>query len=95
MAKLKLTEKSVAALPPATTHASSCRGGKCACPLQTYYWDAKLVGFGVVVGRTGVKTFIARRHVPELQIRWSFATTAAPHQPLAVCWAVSPTAAQA
>ena len=27
---------------------------------QAYYWDTELVGLGVVVGRTGAKTFVAR-----------------------------------
>jgi len=30
---------------------------------QAYYWDAELVGLGVVVGRTGAKTFVARAWV--------------------------------
>ncbi len=30
---------------------------------QAYYWDTELVGLGVVVGRTGAKTFVARAWV--------------------------------
>lgn len=64
MAKFKFTEKSISALPPAANHASTCAGGDaCACALQAYYWDAELMGFGVVVGRTGIKTFVARATV--------------------------------
>jgi len=44
----KLTEKVVDALPPATER------------VQDYYWDQELRWFGVVVGRTGSKTFVTR-----------------------------------
>lgn len=47
MANLRLTEKTVAKLPPPT-----------GAP-QAYYWDEEVVGFGVVVGKTGTKTFVA------------------------------------
>lgn len=53
MATLKLTEKTVSALPPASS------------AVQDYYWDTDLTGFGVVVGRTGQKTFVARAWVGE------------------------------
>lgn len=80
MANLKLTEKSVAALPPATQHANSCPGGECACPLQSYYWDTELVGFGVVVGRTGSKTFIARAWVGKKRRRVKIGVAGTPRQ---------------
>jgi integrase len=51
MATIKLTQKTVDALPAPTDSA------------QAYYWDEELAGFGVVVGRTGSKTFVARRWV--------------------------------
>ena len=61
MATLKLTEKTLAALPPATD------------AVQDYYWDAghkeAIKGFGVVVGRTGRKTFVARAWVKGLKRR--------------------------
>ncbi|MCX5747516.1 MAG: integrase family protein [Proteobacteria bacterium] len=50
MASLKITEKSVAAITPPTDP-------------QSYYWDSDLTGFGVVVGRTGRKTFVVRTRV--------------------------------
>lgn len=78
MANLKLTEKSVAALRPATQHASSCPGGACACPLQSYHWDTELVGFGVVVGRTGIKTFIARAWVGKKKRRVKIGVAGSP-----------------
>ena len=46
MATIKLTERSVSALPSPTD-----------AP-QAYYWDEELTGLGVVVGRTGTKTFV-------------------------------------
>ncbi|MFT3693778.1 MAG: integrase family protein [Kofleriaceae bacterium] len=51
MASLKLTEKSVLGLAAPTDTA------------QKYYWDTELACFGLVVGRTGTKTFIARSWV--------------------------------
>src|SRR6266545_2293411 len=50
MATLKLTEKTIAALPLPTERA------------QEYYWDTKLTGFGVVVGTTA-RTFVVRKWV--------------------------------
>lgn len=47
MSHVKLTEKSLAALPSPTEEP------------QAYYWDDDQAGFGVVVGRTGRKTFVA------------------------------------
>jgi hypothetical protein len=48
----------------ATNHATECAGGDaCRCALQVYVWDTENVGFGVVVGRTGIKTFVARASV--------------------------------
>jgi integrase len=50
---VRLTEKSVLALPiPGETD-----------PPQLYRWDARLAGFGVVVGRSGRRTFVLRRRV--------------------------------
>lgn len=48
MATVKLTEKKLAALPAPTASA------------QEYYWDEDLRGFGVVVGKTGRRTFVVR-----------------------------------
>lgn len=60
MAKLKLTEKAIAALPAASTHASSCSSGACTgrlfkdalCPVVVRYsqWSGgkyRIEGFGV------------------------------------------------
>jgi integrase len=46
MATIKFTERSVSAFPSPTDAA------------QAYYWDEELTGLGVVVGRTGIKTFV-------------------------------------
>jgi hypothetical protein len=46
MATIKLTERAVSALPSPTDEA------------QAYFWDEELTGLGVVVGRTGLKTFV-------------------------------------
>jgi hypothetical protein len=46
--KLLMTDESVAAL-------SSPKDKP-----QSYYWDTERLGFGVVVGKTGSKTFVAR-----------------------------------
>ena len=51
MATLKLTEKTLAALAVPADSA------------QSYYWDDELRGFGVVVGRTGRRTFVVRTRV--------------------------------
>lgn len=88
MAKLKLTEKSVAALPAASVHARSCPEGACSCPLQSYYWDSELVGFGVVIGRTGNKTFIARAWVGSKKRRVKIGVVGAP-RPDGHLWTVA------
>lgn len=51
MATIKLTEKGIAALPAPTDAA------------QAYYWDDDGSGLGVVVGKTGAKTFVVRGRV--------------------------------
>jgi integrase len=51
MATLKITDKTLVALAAPT-----------ATP-QSYYWDTELHGFGVVVGKTGRKSFVVRSHV--------------------------------
>lgn len=51
MATIKLTEKSVSGLKSPTDVA------------QAYFWDKELTGFGVVVGKTGAKTFVVRARV--------------------------------
>ena len=51
MATIKLSEKSVAALGAPTDDA------------QAYYWDTEVHGFGVVIGRTGQRTLVARGRV--------------------------------
>lgn len=49
--QIKLTEKSLAAIAPPKDAA------------QAYYWDTDDAGFGVVVGRTGARTFVVRARV--------------------------------
>ncbi len=49
--QLKLTEKAIDAIVPPTDAA------------QEYYWDTEDTGFGVVVGRTGARTFVVRARV--------------------------------
>lgn len=51
MATLRLTEKTLATLPLPTAAA------------QAYYWDTEIRGFGVVVGRTGQRTFVVRGRI--------------------------------
>jgi len=51
MANVKLTEKIVGSAPPPTDVA------------QDYYWDEEVQGFGLVVGRTGARTFVVRARV--------------------------------
>lgn len=51
MATVKLTETKLAAIPPPTETA------------QAYVWDTEVHGFGVVIGRTGRRTFVARSRV--------------------------------
>lgn len=51
MASVNLTEKLVSNLPAPTDAA------------QAYYWDDDPIGFGVVVGKTGARTFIVRGRV--------------------------------
>lgn len=48
MATIRLNEKTLADLPIPTDQP------------QAYYWDTETMGLGVVVGRTGAKTFVAR-----------------------------------
>lgn len=50
MAKIKITERTIAALPPPTTRP------------QEAYWDDELTGFGVVLGRAGA-SFVAQSRV--------------------------------
>jgi len=49
--QLKITEKAVAAIAPPTD------------AVQAYYWDTEDTGFGLVVGKTGSKTFVVRARV--------------------------------
>lgn len=51
MATIKLNELTLASIKPPSDVA------------QAYYWDQEVPGFGVVVGRTGIKTFVARSRV--------------------------------
>lgn len=51
MATLKLNEKTVAQLGAPTDAA------------QDYYWDSEVHGFGVVIGKTGQRTLVARGRV--------------------------------
>jgi len=48
LATIRLNEKTLADLPTPADRP------------QAYYWDTELLGLGVVVGRTGAKTFVAR-----------------------------------
>ena len=57
MPTLKITEKALATLPPPTLDPGAPPGSK--PKPQEYYWDTEIKGLGVVVGRTGVKTFVA------------------------------------
>lgn len=66
MAQIRLTEKTVATLPPPTD-----------AP-QAYYWDTDLKGFGVVVGRTK-KTFVACRRLGNKLVKTTIGTVGAPH----------------
>lgn len=65
MARIKLTEKTVAALE------APIDGG------QAYYWDTDLKGFGVVVGKAK-KTFVVRR-VGKKTIKVTIAAFGEPH----------------
>jgi integrase len=49
--QLKLTEKAIESVAPPTDVA------------QDYYWDTDDTGFGLVVGRTGAKSFVVRARV--------------------------------
>lgn len=51
MAKVKLNENQMKAMKAPTSAA------------QAYFWDTEVQGFGVVVGKTGAKTFIVRGRV--------------------------------
>ena len=51
MPPIKLTEKTLAQLAQPTDAS------------QAYYWDSETKGFGVVIGRTGVKTFVVRAYI--------------------------------
>jgi integrase len=66
MAQMRLTEKTVATLPPPTD-----------AP-QAYYWDTDLKGFGVVVGRTK-KTFVASRRLGKKLVKTTIGTMGEPH----------------
>lgn len=57
MASIKLNETTLAAIKPPDESA------------QAYFWDAELPGFGVVVGRTGTKTFVARAWVAGKKVK--------------------------
>lgn len=76
MPVLKLTEATVRALPAATTAA------------QDFHWDTELRGFGVCVGRTGRKTFIARTEVGGRTRKQTVAVFDAP-QPTGGTWNVA------
>jgi integrase len=55
--KLKLTEKVIESLPAPSDAA------------QAYYWDTEDTGFGLVVGRTGAKTFVASGRVDGRKVK--------------------------
>ena len=57
MASIRLNEQTLAAIRPPSDVA------------QAYYWDTEVTGFGVVVGRTGIKTFVARSRVDGKKIK--------------------------
>lgn len=55
--QLKLTEKAIEAIVAPTDAA------------QAYYWDTEDTGFGLVVGRTGAKTFVVRARVSGRKVK--------------------------
>ena len=69
MALLKLTEKSIAAIQAPTAKA------------QAYYWDTDLHGFGVVVGRTGRRTFVVRAPVKGRKVKVKLGIAGEPRAP--------------
>jgi hypothetical protein len=76
-----MKRSSIAALSSATNHAGTCIGGDadaCHCALQSYAWDTETTGFGVVVGRTGIKTFVARATVGGKKRRVKIGVAGAP-----------------
>ncbi|HWO25902.1 MAG TPA: hypothetical protein VNO30_44510 [Kofleriaceae bacterium] len=59
MAIIKLDEKTLLTLAAPTDAA------------QAYFWDAELLGFGVVLGRTGVRTFVTRARMGDKMVKAS------------------------
>lgn len=76
MPTLRLNEKSLAEIQAP----SRCR--------QSYYWDTELSGFGVVVGRTGSKTFVARAWLNGRNCRVTIGTAGRP-RPDGYLWNVA------
>jgi integrase len=66
MATIRLNEKALAGLPSPTVAA------------QAYYWDTELTGFGVVVGRTGRRTFVVRARAAGRLIKRTIGVAGAP-----------------
>ena len=57
MATIKLNEQILNGIEPPSDEA------------QAYYWDTEVTGFGVVVGRSGIKTFVARSRVDGKKVK--------------------------
>ncbi len=73
MATIKITETRLAAIPPPTDAA------------QAYVWDTDVRGFGVVIGRTGRRTFVVRSRVGGRLVKRTGGSsmTASPSRPAA------------
>lgn len=74
--QIRLNERSLATLPPPTD-----------AP-QAYYWDTEQQGLGVVVGRGGRKTFVARGRVDGVQRKATIGIAGAPRDSDGRVWTV-------
>jgi integrase len=77
MAMLKLTAAALDALKPPTDTP------------QAYYWDSEQAGLGVVVGRTGRKTFVARGRVNGELVKRTIGVAGAPRDADGHVWTVA------
>lgn len=73
---MKLTKASVAALPVPTDRP------------QESHWDEELHGFGVVVGKTGRRTFVARRWVDGRLVKRTIGVAGQPRAADGAVWTV-------
>lgn len=76
MATLKLSEKTLATLSAPTETA------------QSYYWDTELRGLGVVVGRTGRKTFVVRSRAGGAAVKRTIGVAGVPRDGDGHTWTV-------